>query len=349
LNLRTAARRAARRTLYGRWPRAGRLGDGYTVLMPLPGDLPVFLELAMAGCAAQDPAGRVETLVVADQRTPAFVAAFERLRRRFDVGPARLIPIGRPGRALQRLTGEPYLNHYLQLYHGIGAARTRFAVLWDADLFLNDPRFMAARYERCRDEDLDYLGVEPVFDDWYDRHGHGPVLATWELMFDVGSLRRFPAWQVHSHRGVIGGVEHDFDTMDYPQVHTPVDKRVLWEAPDGFVHFRWSTTVYRYFQQAAGRPFEDQRFRLLLIRLLTDAFAGDDPHPNGELPAVGELARGIGDETARVTYQGAEREERYADFRRMIGQVMEGDLIEPARAETMDRALRPFDRAFAGG
>ena len=64
---RRVATTGGRACLYPRWPPTRPLTEGYTVLMPMPGDLPVFVELALAGLAHQNPAGHVETLIIPDR------------------------------------------------------------------------------------------------------------------------------------------------------------------------------------------------------------------------------------------------------------------------------------------
>jgi hypothetical protein len=319
--------------------------DGYSILIPVPGDLPVFTHLALAGLARQNPEDRAEIIVIPDRITPELVSTFERSAARLPPGTVRLAPIGTKGRALQRMSGEPYLNHFLQVFHGINAARTKYALLHDVDLFINDVDFLARRYRECRDDDLAWLGVELAHDaDWYESHGLGPVLATWELMFELGWLRTFPPWQVHGHDNQVNGDAHVFDTMDYPQVRTPAERRRLDEAPEAFVHFRWVITVFRHFQRSNGQPYEDHRFRVLLIRLLMDAFGGSDgPHPP---PPVAVLARGITDPAAPVTYRSQGVEDNYSSFRRMLGHVTGGPLIDPDPAQGIERSLAPFDAAF---
>jgi hypothetical protein len=367
---RRVATTAARASFYRRWPDTQPLVDGYTVLMPTPGDLPVFLELALAGFAKQDPTGHVETLVIPDRVTPEFVSAFNRSVSRAAWGPTRLVQIGTRGRALYRIRNGPWnddisarglsrgirtarLNYFLQSYHGAAAATTTHAILHDADLFLLDPRFLAERFRRCSEQGIGWLGVErrlmwdrerKCFDDWYERDGLGPVLSTWELMFDVRWLRRFPPWQIHAQSHRFQGSERDFDSMDYVQVRTPPERRALWEAPDNYAHFNAAISAYRLFQESGDRPFVDERFRILLIRLLSDAFGnGDESH---HLPSATELARGIDDGDPRVTYRAAGIEDNYQEFRRGIGTVIASPLVEPGRAEDVERALRPFDLAF---
>ncbi len=341
--------RAARGACYSRWPRAGSLVDGCTVLMPVPGDLPVFLELALATFGKQELDERVETIVIPDRMTPGLAAAFERSRREHPCGPVRLVQIGPFGRLQQRTTrGGPGLNHFLQLYHGVAATRTSHALLHDADLFLLDRNFLARRFERVRAEGLAFAGVEERYDDWFARRGFGPVSASWELLFDVRRLREFRPWDLHGHDHVVDGERHYCDTLDYVQLRTPAERRAVWEAPDGYLHFNWAISVYRYFQAAEGEPFNDHRFLILLLRLLSDAFVHTDgATPHGDLPPVAELARGIADDSAPVTYRTPSHPEKYGDFRRLIRQLIDAELIEPARADDIDRALSPFDAAFA--
>ena len=340
-----AVKRSAWRVLYGRWPRRAAERDGYTILIPVPGDLPVFTHLALAGLARQDATDRAEIIVIPDRITPEFEATFQESAAQYPPGAVRIAPIAPKGRALQRVSGQPYLNHFLQVFHGTNAARTRYALLHDVDLFINDVDFFARRYRRCRDDDLAWLGLELAHDaEWYEGQGVGPVLATWELMFDLEWVRHFPPWQVHGHRNAVNGAEFVFDTMDYPQVHTPRERRRLDEAPGAFVHFRWVITVFRHFQRANGQPYEDHRFRLLLIRLLTDSFGGSNG--NQVPPPVEQLARGIADSTAAVTYRSRGLEENYSAFRRMLASLTEHSLIERERAEQIEHALAPFDAAF---
>src|SRR3954469_10157584 len=76
-----------------RKPTAGARAAGYSVLLPVPGDLPVFLKIAMSTINAQQNAGLVETLVIPDVCTPAFERAFELAKAGWSNGPIRLVPL----------------------------------------------------------------------------------------------------------------------------------------------------------------------------------------------------------------------------------------------------------------
>jgi hypothetical protein len=65
-----------------------------------------------------------------------------------------------------------------------------------------------------------------------------------------------------------------------------------------------------------------------------------------ELPALQELARGLGDRTRRVTYVGSETKGNYPTFRRRVGKLMESALLDDERRRTFSQGIRPFDDAF---
>jgi hypothetical protein len=334
---------------YPRWPRVGPLRDGYTVLLPVPGDLPVFLHLAAAVVSAQDPDGRLETIVVPDQLTPSFERAFARIERRFEWGPLRLAPFRRVGRALQRGADNPATNYFLQLYHGAAHATTTHVLLHDADLFIDDPRFLAGHYRRCANLGLGGLGVSPVWDDYLRANGGEHLVATWELMLDARWLRSHAPWRHRPHARAWAGREHGFDVTLLPQIESPASGFGLNPATEGLLHFNYVFGTFRRFQRRQ-EGMEDRRFLLLLIRLMADAFsdladAGATDHP--DLPPLSELVRGLTDGSARVTYRSPQSAQNYPDFRAKLDRLMRAPFMTERRRETIAEGLRPFDRAFA--
>jgi hypothetical protein len=332
---------AAWRAAFARWPALPDPGEGYTLLLPVPADLPVFLRLALANAATQDRAGRVETLVVPDIPSPAFARAYREAAARFaDAGPLRLVELKPAARAMRRLAGnQPGTNYFLQVHAGTAAATTTHVLFHDADLFIEDAGFMARHHRRCADEGLACLGVSPAWDDWLRDHGFGHVVATWELMVDTRWAREFEPWQHRNHSARLDGEQHVFDVTLYTQALTAPERCARHDATASFEHFNWVIGVYRHFQQARGAPFEDDRFLLLLIRLLSDALEA----PGGDVPAVGELARGIEDGAAPVVYPSGER---YPEFRAKLDRVLRGPLFDAAARERIEGALDPFERAF---
>src|SRR5262249_1132984 len=173
-------------------------------------------------------------------------------------------------------------NHFLQVHAGTAAATTTHVLLHDADLFIEDPGFMARHYRRCADEGLACLGVSPAWDDWLREHGFGHVVATWELMMDTRWAREFAPWQPRNHRARLDGEEHAFDLTLYPQALTAPARCALHDATASLEHFNYVLGIYRNFQRARGAPFEDSGFQLLLIRLLSDALESAP----GDVPAA---------------------------------------------------------------
>jgi hypothetical protein len=216
-------------------------------------------------------------------------------------------------------------------------------LLHDADLFVSAPGFFDSQYEWCVRDRLACLGVGPAWDSWYRANGLGHVTATWEIMFELDWLRGFKPWQHRAHKGTIRGEAHVFDTMFLPQCMTDPGRIARHERWVDFVHFNYVICTYRHFQNSHG-PFEDDYFRILLLRLLIDAF---DPGDWGyDAPPLHELVRGLDDPSRRVTYRTDETAGHYAEFRGKMQSLLDSTLLSPDQAGRMARDIQPFDRAF---
>lgn len=330
--------------LYGRWraptvaPRAG-----YSLLLAMPGDLPFFLEIFLQVFAGKRTEHLVEALVLPDLVPPGFRARFGRFRERWPHGEVRLVPLRRLDQFLAGVAGNPHANHWLQLINGANAARGTHALLHDADLFVLSPDFFDAQYEWCARERLACLGVSPAWDPWYRENGLGHVTATWEILFELTWLRRFKPWEHHGHAGAVDGKAHVFDTMFLPQSLTPPGQIARNERWLDFVHFNYVICTYRKFQKGRG-PFEDDYFRILLIRLLIDAF--DAGGWSYDAPPLEELARGLDDPSRRVTYRAEATAEHYREFRDKLQSLLDSPVLDAEQVGRMERGVRPFDRAF---
>jgi hypothetical protein len=312
-------------------------------MLPVPGDLPVFLELALEVIASQRPDHLVEVLVIPDRLPPGFADRFDALAVRHAALPLRFVGL-MPIEHLTSGLNDPFLNAWLQFVRGIGAARATHALLHDADLFITHPDYLKTHYETCAGSGLACLGARQVWDRWYRQNGFPHVAATWELMMTVAWARSFEPSLHRASMHEVAGRPHPCDTTLFPQVLTaPELIRVRPRADGDFVHFAHVICTYRYFQKSRG-PYEDTMFRLLLVRLLIDAW--DRSGWAYELPALEELARGLADGTRRVTYVAAETGENYASFRRKLQKLMESALLDHDRVATLSRGIRPFDDAF---
>ena len=106
---------------------------------------------------------------------------------------------------------------------------------------------------------------------------------------------------------------------------------------------------YRHFHRDGQRPFRDNRFVLLLIRLLAEALrpTGESVWPSADLPSLDQLVRGISDPSQPITYRSRAAERNYPEFRRQVYRMLAAPVLDDAMAEGIHSALRPFDGAFA--
>ena len=328
---------------FATWKEARPEVPGYSLLVPVPGDLPVFLELALAVLATQDHTSRVETIVTPDQPTGQVSEVVERYARTWE-GPLRLELLPRPERELLPKIGNPGHNHGVQLITGVQTARGSHILLHDADLFLLTPDALERHYASTVADDLAVCGVSPVWDKWFQENGMH-LVATWELCASRQWMRSFPPYLHMGHVGEIAGQSHVFDTTLHPQALSDPRRIGLREQDDSIVHFNYVISTYRHFRKSKG-GFEDDRFRLLLIRLFVDLFA--QVRADYALPSADELRQGLGSVTAAVCYPDADEKTKadYADFRAKTTRILEGPWTDATRRTAAAEALAPFDAYY---
>jgi hypothetical protein len=337
------------RAAYRRWPELDVLEPGYTMLLPVPGDMPVFLHLALANVRYQDSEHRLHVIVVPDRMTPGFAAAFAAAQETFEAGTIQLVPLDRRAQLLRRVArDDPSKNYFLQVQTGLEHVRTTHALLHDADLFIHDPSFLRRQYERCVEDRLCALGVSPCWDHWLRQHGFGHVVATWELLVDIRWMRRFAPWEHRGHHAWLDGIWHGFDVTLYTQAISGPAAVGRREAPELFEHFNWAICNYRVFHRDATGPYEDERFVLLLVRLLADALDHhtDTMSPSASLPPFHQMLAGVTDPAQPVTYLSKEAAINYPDFRRRVMRITDGPLFQADAAAQVRERLRHFGDAF---
>ena len=317
--------------------------SGYTALLPVPGDLPVFTQIALDVFSRQNPQHLVEILVVPDQLTPRFLELIKHWSQSFSTVPVRVVDPSFPAKLLL-WNRNPHVNYWVQLVSGSNAVRTTHALLHDADLFITEPDFAKNHYESCAQKQLACLGASPVWDRWYQEHGLEHLVSTWEMMFSVEWLRSFQPLEHIGHEGVIAGKRHVFDVTLYPQCQTPPDRIDRHTQEWGFIHFNYVIGTYRFFL-ASKSPFEDEFFRILLIRLLIDACDSSDW--NYEVPVLSELSQGLSEPANRVTYLQEKTRSHYKNFRLKLQQLINSGLLSTQKAANLSEAVRPFDQALS--
>jgi hypothetical protein len=325
------------------WPAPSPAEPGYTLLVPVPGDLPVFLELALNVLARQDSAHRVETLVIPDKMTPAMTAITAGYASTWD-GPLRTLALPLPERFVLPLMRNPGRNHGVQLIEGISNARGSHVLLHDADLFLLDAGVLDERWVEASTDKLYALGVSPVWDKWFTTRGY-ELTATWELLADRDWLRAFPPAMHIGHEAEALGERHVFDTTLRAQLLSDPRRIRTHEIEDRMVHFNYVISTYRHFQNAKG-TFADDKFRLLLIRLFVDLFASYDAPYN--LPSLDELAAALGGGDGPVSYPAVTPAAiaDYQGYRRNVERILTGPWAAEKGADLSGR-LGPFDAHYA--
>lgn len=318
---------------------------GYTIMILAPGDLPFFLKIAMEVCATQNPEHLVETLIVPDNKlTPGFAERLEIWSKDYPISPIRLVPQKSSEKLFTRFHKNAHNNCWLQMVRGINAVRTTHALWHDVDLFIAQPDFLKTHYETCAAKNLSCLGVSKAWDSpWFQEQGINHLVGTWELMFDVNWVRSFQPWQHRGHDEVVAGQLHTCDITFWPQYLTPPEQVGHNQKEWGFVHFNYVTGTYRRFQQSRS-PYEDDNFRLLLVRLLINAY--DKSGWSYEVPSLNDLAEGITDGSSRVTYLQEETRQNYSVFRPKLQKLIEGKLLDDEKASILENGVRPFDQAF---
>jgi hypothetical protein len=329
--------------LYARWGAPPSCPEpGYSLLLLVPGDLPIFLRIAMTVCARQAHDHLVETLVIPDAVTPEFCREFEALEKIWNGGRLRVVQLHGIDRAITRMN-NPFHNCWLQLVNGVNASTATHAIWHDADAFVLDPDFLKSQYLACVNENLACVGVNEVWDSWYRANDYRHLVATWELMFSNSWMRAFTPYE---HRGYARDrrmPRHVYDITLLPQMLTSPEHIGRSEAAAPIIHFNHVICSYRNFQNARG-GYEDVHFRLLLIRLLMEAF--DPGGPDYGIPTLPELALGIRDGSQRVTYVNQATPATYPEFRAKLQELIDSPLLdEPARRRVLHGAT-DFDRAF---
>jgi hypothetical protein len=233
----------------------------------------------------------------------------------------------------------------VQLVLGVEHATTTHVILHDADAIILKPDFFDAHYRAARDTGAVATGVHPLWDAWL-RQYRPDLVATWEMCAQASWLRSVPPFRHLAHPMDVGGEQHVVDTTVFAQMRTPPGRLTLHGSDSEFVHFNYVVSTYRKFQAHRGTTFEDSAFRLLFIRLLTEALqvATD----NDDLPSLTDLTRGLTPAPGCVVYPAPTAAgDDYAAFR---AKLVDGVAVVYGRDSSVLHRLRgamaPFDAHY---
>lgn len=316
---------------------------GYSILMMVPGDLPVFLKIALEVCSHQDSKNLVEVVVIPDNVPNGFIEYFNKLKKNWKNSPIRLATLNPAERFIIRHCNNPHMNNWLQFVRGCNSVSATHVLWHDADLFITEKDFMRRHFENCQKSNLYCYGLSEVWDCWYKENGFSYLTSTWELIMELDWVKRFKPWQHRGHDSVVNDMKHTFDITLFPQCLTSPHKISYWRGFRGFVHFNYIIGNYRNFQNSKG-SFEDAGLKLLFIRLLIDLF--DDSGGECDVPKFQEMLHSISCGYGRVTYNHDDRKKEYKDFRSKATSLKESFLLNEQQKALVKDRLDQLDSLF---
>lgn len=330
--------------LYPRWGRPpGEPKQGFSILLPMPSDLPVFFRIAIRVLERQNLRDAGEVVIVPDIPRTSFRGIVEANGPSIGV-PVVLAEMSGLRLGVVRLYDRPNHFHWAQIVCGFEHASSRTVLLHDADMFLLNPDFLADHYAEIVRRGLQVLGISPAWDPWFAENGYPHVTATWEMLATADWVRSFPPVLLHGHRNRLGAVTRTFDTTYYAQCLS--DPRSIGHGDNvpGFVHFNWLISGYRWFVKGR-RHDRDDRFIILLLRLLIDEFDPGRPYPY--VPPWADIAAGPSVRNGPLVFPPAETHaDAYRSTRRKISVLFASSLVDRTKGPSMDRKLEAFDRFY---
>ena len=339
--------------VFGRWPRARPTAAGYTVLLPMPADMPFLLRFALEGLAAVDLANCGQIVVVPDGWDDSGAAALRAAVAASGDPRVELAPLSPLLRFVVRRVrrtrpGIEFVTwaHWAAIVEGTSRARHDHVFLHDADAFFADDTGPERQYAECARRGMATLGVQARADDYFADLGYA-IPGTWELVYSTAWARSRPPLTLKGKVRATPEGDRTFDTMLYPQyLDYPGGRVGVMSDPTRVIHFHGTIATFRAFRdaKAAGRPAVDRICRLLLLSILEDLL----PPADGRraTPPVDDLARGLTDPTAPVVYDSDDAAARYPQFRDQLEELCGSPLFRGDRADRVRRLVRPFDEFF---
>lgn len=318
--------------------------NGYTLLVPVPGDLPVFTQIALNIIGQQNSKSLNEILVIPDFPSNEFREVFFGiLKKTQHANISRLVEMNRFQQLIGRLSGSGNLFHFLQLINGIENSSSSYLIFHDADLFLPPGDFLFKRFELCSSKNLSVLGMDPRKKRYTEGCQH--FVATWEMVACYEWIYRFKPYQLRGMQQLnVNGKNITFDTTHLMQFLSDRKEIQHEKISSDFVHFNYVITTYRRFLKAP-KPYEDRWFKLLLIRLLVDSFESIG-WKYQELPTLNEFEAALNGEKfeSKLSCYSSESKAYYPIFRGNIDRLLNLGCFEKKTIVRMNDKIKPFDR-----
>ena len=269
-----------------KWQHTTGDRPGYSIVLGVPWMLRELLEVNLRFVAACDLTDLDAIHIVFDRTTqPEGEALIEQTRAAFPNLP--LVFHFHPNRAgkLIQWSNNASLFACMNWTLGLRAARTRFVVLHDFDLYPIEPAYFRNLYRNLRDRQLHFTANERTYFDGLTDEDN--ILGTWSLGIDADWLRnRFKP--VHCFHAVAKVFDRWTSLDGLTHIETQTDLRALCDvfADDHAVHVTNLCSVYRRYR--SGQDF-DPVWRLHLLWYLQH-LAGDDQPMRSATDAMTQAA-----------------------------------------------------------
>lgn len=337
------------RIVFDRWRHRIPPVEGYTILLPSPMDMPFLLRFALEGLWHLDTSNCRQIIVIPDGYGSDRGAALQKVvdscgDSRVEL--ARLRPaadffVHRIG---DRLKIHPEWVYWAMVVEGINRATSEYIFLQDADAFLLESDGLERQYRECRDRGMLTLGVLARWDPFFREIGY-TIPGTYELMFSASWIRNYRPLDIKGQNRETAYGSRAFDTLLYPQFRDYASGKIgVLEPPMRLLHFNGAITKYRLFLGGVGQQRIDENYRILFLALMEDLI----PSPGGErlLPSVIELARGLDDASAAISYCSPKVTRDFPTFRAMIEDLCNSPLFRGPRGDQIRASMLPFDRYY---
>ena len=330
------------RAIHSRWRfRCTELDKAYTILVPVPADMPVFTKIALSTILAQDLRDVCEVLVIPDQPSADYRRTFGGIIKDLSTLPVevKLLEMGSIDRWIGRAHGTGNCYHFLQLINGIEHSRGAHLLFHDADLFIAPGDTLRRRFEEYLSRGISVFGVTP-------RTGNEErprFVATWEMLVAKEWLKRFKPHQMRGQIATVNGKTYPFDTTHLPQFLSDPSELESHGLDQPIAHYNYVITNYREFEKAP-KPYDDNFFRILLIRFLVDAL--DNSGWPYRLPSFEQCVAGLSGTDADVNYADPRAARIYPHFRRYFQSLLELGLFERSALVKLADSIAPFDQKF---
>jgi hypothetical protein len=306
---------------------------GFTVLLPVPSDLPVFVKLAIENISHQKSKSLEDVIVIPDHYTAAID---ETVRRTADaVGLASCRVLRMPPKD-QWFARSSNFVHFMQIATGLAKVGTSHALLHDADLFMFDEGFLEKHFETCRQGDYAALGI-----DW--RENIGPekkkVAATWELMLNTRWARSFNRYRHRKHGIEVEGKTYGFDTLLFAQWMSPNEKIDVSNSGD-YCHLNFTIATFRRYSNRRS-VFPDWQYKLLLLKLCILEY--DDSGYDYKLPSKEEFLMALTGKSNKLTYAIDKAKDYYPNFKRRLEYLIQKKVLTTKGIDPMREVIDAFD------